>query len=103
MLTVSCLMVAGMAILSWKSGNDGATANKESADWRRIQDVVEDLLATMRDAETGQRGYLLTGHEQYLEPYNSAAAQAGRILSELRDATSSSADQSERVGNSLSR
>ena len=29
----------------------------------------------MKDAETGQRGYLLTGKESYLEPYTAAVAR----------------------------
>ncbi|HTV94638.1 MAG TPA: response regulator [Steroidobacteraceae bacterium] len=33
---------------------------------------VEGLLSTLKDAETGQRGYLLTGQEGYLEPYLNA-------------------------------
>ncbi len=31
-----------------------------------------DLTKAVLDAESGQRGYLLTGHEGYLEPYNAA-------------------------------
>ena len=34
--------------------------------------ALDDLLSTAQDAETGQRGYLLTGSESYLEPYTSA-------------------------------
>ena len=34
--------------------------------------ALNDLLLTANDAETGQRGYLLTGSESYLEPYTSA-------------------------------
>src|SRR5262245_47743334 len=30
---------------------------------------LEEVLSNLRDAETGQRGYLLTGDERYLEPY----------------------------------
>jgi len=32
----------------------------------------ERLLSTLRDAETGQRGYLLTNDEDYLRPYEEA-------------------------------
>ena len=35
---------------------------------------VNKLLQSMLDAETGQRGYLLTGNETYLEPYDKAVA-----------------------------
>jgi CheY-like chemotaxis protein/CHASE3 domain sensor protein len=36
--------------------------------------ALENLLSDAQDAETGQRGYLLTGNEKYLEPYNNALA-----------------------------
>ncbi|THD49310.1 MAG: response regulator [Bradyrhizobium sp.] len=44
-----------------------------------------DLLAT--DAETGQRGYLLTGQFSYLEPYEAARAQIGPEIDGLAAAT----------------
>lgn len=37
----------------------------------------------MQDAETGQRGYLLTGEEPYLTPYTEARVQAQRELTAL--------------------
>lgn len=36
---------------------------------------VETLLSAVKDAETGGRGYLLTGNEAFLEPYHQAARQ----------------------------
>jgi CheY-like chemotaxis protein/CHASE3 domain sensor protein len=36
--------------------------------------AIDELLSTMQDAETGQRGYLLTGNDKYLEPYQVAVA-----------------------------
>jgi signal transduction histidine kinase/ActR/RegA family two-component response regulator len=47
----------------------------------RIKDALEAQLhlsrvfSLLQDAETGQRGYLLTGKESYLDPYNSAAQE----------------------------
>jgi PAS domain S-box-containing protein len=37
--------------------------------------ALTTLLSTLKDAETGQRGYLLTGDESYLAPYTLARAQ----------------------------
>jgi two-component system, cell cycle sensor histidine kinase and response regulator CckA len=39
---------------------------------RQIIDATHEILSAMKDAETGQRGYLLTGNPQYLEPYQTA-------------------------------
>lgn len=42
------------------------------------------LMQQILDAETGLRGYLLTGKERYLEPYNSANAAISGSMDELR-------------------
>jgi diguanylate cyclase (GGDEF)-like protein len=49
---------------------------------RHLRNVLDDLL----DAETGQRGYLLTGNEKYLEPYTAARARISRDLALLASA-----------------
>ena len=45
---------------------------------------INKLLQHMLDAETGQRGYLLTGDPKYLEPYDSATADISQTLDSLR-------------------
>jgi len=45
---------------------------------------VEALMSLMKDAETSQRGYLLSGEDPYLEPYRQAVANLPRQLAELR-------------------
>src|SRR6478609_3821848 len=44
-----------------------------------------DLLSAVQDAETGQRGFLLTGKDRYLEPYRDALARSGVNLDTLDD------------------
>jgi signal transduction histidine kinase len=46
--------------------------------------AVNLLLQHMLDAETGQRGYLLTGDPKYLEPYDVATADINQTLDTLR-------------------
>nr|WP_240672447.1 response regulator [Corallococcus coralloides] len=46
----------------------------------------------MKDAETGQRGFLLTGAESYLSPYSLAKKTLPEKLSELRGLIADSAD-----------
>ena len=43
---------------------------------RQLLEHTENLLSTVKDAETGQRGFLLTGDDQYLAPYNAAVTAA---------------------------
>lgn len=37
-----------------------------------VKSKLELAISSMKDAETGQRGFLLTGNEKFLEPYNGA-------------------------------
>lgn len=46
---------------------------------------ISTLLATLTDAETGQRGYILTGSENYLEPYLHSRDSAYSQLKELQN------------------
>jgi signal transduction histidine kinase len=61
-----------------------------------MRNSVTQLLQSMLDAETGHRGYLLTGDERYLEPYEQATATVDSNLDQLRRMVlSSHADLSE--------
>lgn len=54
-----------------------------------IRERSERFLGQIRDAETGQRGFLLTGQAAYLEPFTEGSAAAGPeldILAALVDA-----------------
>src|SRR5438874_9845905 len=56
-------------------------ANEEAiAHTHQVLAELEAVLSTMKDAETGQRGFLLTGDAAYLKPYEDAALEVqGRI------------------------
>ena len=60
--------------------------------------VLDDILSTMKDAETGQRGFLLTYKDRYLEPYNNALAAVGAQLDELAQLTRDNPRQQMRIG-----
>lgn len=50
----------------------------------RTRNQVSRLLQQVLDAETGSRGFLLTGDPRYLEPYNTAVSEIGQSLDSLR-------------------
>lgn len=50
----------------------------------QARNQVNKLLQLVLDAETGSRGFLLTGDPRYLEPYNAAVAAIGQNLDDLR-------------------
>jgi len=48
---------------------------------------IDGLMATMLDAETGQRGYLLTGNAEYLQPYQRAVKEVDERLAHVQNLT----------------
>jgi signal transduction histidine kinase len=58
---------------------------------------LDNVLSTLKDAETGQRGYLLTGQESYLKPYNSAVKTIARQIEDLRQLTVADPEQQQQI------
>jgi PAS domain S-box-containing protein len=57
--------------------------NQEVSHAHQTVDSLHELLSSYKDAETGQRGYLLTGDEDYLAPYNRAIGVVPGKLTDL--------------------
>ncbi|MBZ4400887.1 response regulator [Myxococcus sp. AS-1-15] len=94
---VAALAIFVIAILSYRSLESHADA---AALVRHTMEVVErmkTLLSTLKDAETGQRGFLLTGDRTYLEPYTSASRAVSEQLVGIRESVSDNAAQVQRV------
>ncbi|OCH21372.1 diguanylate cyclase domain-containing protein [Aliivibrio logei] len=53
----------------------------------------EKLLSSMKDAETGQRGFLITQEITYLEPYYTGMSDAQKIFQELKMLTKDNSEQ----------
>ncbi|WP_317047947.1 response regulator [Pseudochryseolinea flava] len=54
---------------------------------------LDNVNAALIDAETGQRGFLLTSNDQFLTPYKDARARAQTAVERLRDLTRDNQDQ----------
>jgi len=52
-----------------------------------VRAAASDLISQMESAEAGQHGYLLTGQEAFLEPYERAAGQIEPAVNKLRTLT----------------
>lgn len=59
--------------------------------------TASDLWNAIENAERGQRGYLITGRDSYLDPYESATERVPRLLGALQQATLESPAQQRRL------
>ena len=58
-----------------------------------VETEIYTLLSTVQDAETGNRGFLLTGDEEYLKPYQIAVAEINGEITRLKALTADDAMQ----------
>lgn len=79
--------MALMAAMSYRSIS-GFAARADSVEQSyRVLLSLQDALSTLRDAESGQRGFLLTGDSVHLNYYNGALEQIEERTLELRALT----------------
>jgi len=89
-----------LLVVGWESYGDtirvaqAAEARKHSFE---IHGLLADLAAQLVDAETGQRGFLLTGNHTYLEPYRGAISSLDQLLEDLKNATADNPNQQNHI------
>ncbi len=98
MLSLTVLLLLVMAFFSLRSYSSRYQATKATAQSLKTLIQVESLLSHLKDAESGQRGFLLTGKASYLSPYLTARAAVTKDLETLSKITSTDAiDQNQLV------
>ena len=90
-LVLAMLMViAAVAGATWYS-NQLEQASQAQAHSVAVLNDADDLLSALKDAETGMRGYVLTGDESFLQPYSAVRESIPARLKALRQLTEESA------------
>lgn len=84
-LSMALVIIAVLAIFFTKEVIElqSTLADVRHNDEARIQ--VRNVLVDLLDAETGQRGFLLTGEENYLEPFHHGRARVLESIRRTRD------------------
>ncbi|MBL4676662.1 MAG: CHASE3 domain-containing protein [Mucilaginibacter sp.] len=73
-ISLIVLLMAG--IISWQMLRSMIKSNEIVRHTNEVIQLLEQTISYIKDAETGQRGYLLTGQDRFLEPYRGATKQA---------------------------
>lgn len=94
-------MAVGLLIFNAATSYRNTLKLVENERWvnhtHQVLTELEATLSTLKDAETGQRGYLLTGEERYLEPYHSAIARINEQVVGLQQLTADNKRQQQRL------
>ncbi|WP_068082286.1 response regulator [Novosphingobium rosa] len=89
------LVVGGVAWYNIRTLKDD---NEKIIHSHEVMITLDELLSSVKDAETGQRGYLLTDSDRYLEPYNAAVLSLKSQIADLQDLTRDNPRQQGRIG-----
>jgi signal transduction histidine kinase/DNA-binding response OmpR family regulator len=82
---VGCWLVLTVIVLGAQFYKRGQLSQNlaASAKAARLDTSLQALFSALQDAETGQRGYLLTGNDSYLEPFKRADASLPAMFNDL--------------------
>ncbi|NUT61074.1 response regulator [Herbaspirillum sp. C9C3] len=94
---VAILAVVLIALFTWEASVSRGEAASAVSHTMKVREQLQMLVSTLKDAETSQRGFLLTGTESYLSPYNQARAALPGEIAKLRGLLSDNPDQLQRL------
>lgn len=86
-LTGGLVLTLGIAVYTYRAAVEYEKLTGAVEHTYQVKSQLSSILSLLLDAETGQRGYLLTDDQQYLEPYKEAAAEIDGRLDRLSNLT----------------
>ncbi|QEL16466.1 PAS domain S-box protein [Limnoglobus roseus] len=81
---VAVVAIIGNAAVSHFNIDRMARLEQATLHARSVQLELTEILSDLKDAETGQRGYLLAGKDEYLQPYLKAEQSHAEHLNQAR-------------------
>ena len=92
---LACLVSVGW--LAWRNMHAQIASEELETHSRIVMQQWSDLLSRLKDAETGQRGFIITGKEEFLEPYNASFDASITQLADLRRLTADNPTHQQRL------
>jgi signal transduction histidine kinase len=91
------VLLIGMSIGSYRSTTSLLNTDRLVTHTQEVIEELNALLASVKDAESAQRGYIITGNQAYLEPYGAAPSRVDQSLKRLRELTRDNPEQQHRM------
>ena len=85
------------AILAYRAEREVKDSFRWVTHTLEVERAVQSLVNSLVDAETGQRGFLLTQRAVYLEPYDAGRSRIAQQLKEVRNLTGDNPEQQRRL------
>lgn len=90
---VAVLFLIINAVISYQATTTLIESQKNVDHTLEVIAELETTMSELKDAETGQRGYIITGQEEFLEPYNSSVYTIDDHIARLKELTADNPTQ----------
>src|SRR6266852_586061 len=87
------LLLAIIGAVAYRSISALTSTSQLVTHTHQVLEHIADVLSLLKDAETGQRGYIITADETFLGPYQAAIGTVHDVVKDLRQLTSDNANQ----------
>ena len=94
---LSFVLMAMIGVMAYRSINTLANTSQVVAHTHLVLERLADVLNVLQDAEIGARGYIITGDESFLQPYQNAETKIVTTVNKLRAQISDNAVQQKRI------
>ena len=96
-LAVAGLILLGVAGLLYRNGRSSIEASEWVSHTHEVLGELEATLSALGEAQTAARGYIITGQERFLEPYQAAVPAVRANLDHLKSLTADNPRQQGRL------
>jgi len=94
---VAVVALLVIAVIGYRSARSLFHNNELVVHTQAVRREISEVLVQLVNAETGQRGFVITGKDEFLEPYNAALASIDSAYNELRRLTVDNPAQQQRL------
>ena len=94
---LSLAISVGLGLYSYRNLRETREASRWEKHTYLVMLELDNLFSSLKDAESGQRGFVITGNRKYLDPYYEALVTVRTHLAALNDLTRDNPDQQRRL------
>ncbi|MBD6618076.1 response regulator [Komarekiella sp. 'clone 1'] len=94
---LSLAILTTIGLISYQSTNELIETSRREKHTYQVLNQLDKVSSQLINAETGQRGFIITGEQRYLEPYSAAMKSLDQQIKELQKLTEDNPNQQNRI------
>jgi PAS domain S-box-containing protein len=95
---IALSIIVFLGINSYLSFERKAESDRQVEHTHNVVEASEAVISNMKDCETGMRGYVMTGNEEFLQPFRASDARHGLLLQHFMNLTADNPSQQKNGG-----